>query len=309
MPPIYTVTLNPGLDRTLSVPAIQENSVLRATTSRLDWGGKGFNVTRALQALGVESIALGLVGGFTGQMVAQGLADLDITTDFVQIPGETRTNTVIEETSSGRYIKVNEAGPTIKAASLNALRERIRSHLAPGSYWALCGSLPPGAPPELYAHLIKSIQSSGALACLDASGEALRLGLAAAPFLVKPNAEEAAEMTGIAITDVESAWRAAARFLKLGARCVALSLGAEGLLLTNGEQRILARPPQVKVQTLVGVGDALLAGLLYALHQGLPLPDVARWGVAAGTAAAMTPGVGVGTLAEVSALVDQVRLA
>jgi 1-phosphofructokinase family hexose kinase len=308
MPPLHTVTLNPGLDRTLTVSVLHENSVLRATHSRLDWGGKGFNVTRALQALGVESIALGLVGGFTGQMLTQGLSDLGITTDFIQIPGETRTNTVIEESGSGRYLKVNEPGPTIDAIALDTLHARIFAHLSPGSYWALCGSLPPGAPPSVYADLITLIQSHGAFACLDASGEALRLGLAAAPFLVKPNAEEAAEVTGIPITNTASAQRAATLFLDQGAKLVALSLGADGLLLTNGNQSIRARPPQVAVQTLVGVGDALLAGLLYALHHRLSLTDIARWGVAAGTAAAMSPGVGVGTLAEVSALITQVQL-
>src|SRR5690606_22073056 len=123
------------------------------------WGGKGFNVSRGLQALEVESVALGFVGGFTGQMLTQGLADLGITTDFVRIAGETRTNTVIEVAGSVRYLKVNEAGPTIDAAALDALRTRILAHVTPGSYWALCGSLPPGAPPTLYADLITLIQN------------------------------------------------------------------------------------------------------------------------------------------------------
>lgn len=308
MPPIYTVTLNPGLDRTLRVPKLHENSVLRATSSRLDWGGKGFNVTRALQALGVESMAMGLVGGFTGQMLSQGLTELGIHTDFVQIAGETRTNTVIEETASGRYIKVNEPGPTIDNTALDALHSRILTHLTPGSYWALCGSLPPGVPPTFYANLVTLIQSHGAFACLDANGEPLRLGIEAAPFLVKPNAEEAAELAGFAITSLPAARRAAAIFLQQGATLVALSLGAEGLLLAGRQQSIYARPPQVTVQTLVGVGDALLAGVLYALHHQFPLAGVARWGVASGTAAAMTAGVGVGSWAEVSALAAQVTL-
>src|SRR4051812_32113885 len=111
---IYTLTLNPGLDRTLTVPSLHDNAVLRATNSRLDWGGKGFNVSRALKAMGEESVALGIVGGFTGQMLTKGLADLGIATDFVHIDAETRTNTVIQEPHSGRYIKVNEAGPIVE---------------------------------------------------------------------------------------------------------------------------------------------------------------------------------------------------
>ena len=308
MPSIYTVTLNPGLDRTLSVPKLHENAVLRATDSRLDWGGKGFNVTRALQALQIESVAMGIVGGFTGQMLTQGLQQLGITTDFVQIAGESRTNTVIEEARSGRYIKVNEAGPPVARAALDALCSRILTQITAGSYCALCGSLPPGTPYTFYAELITLIQNQGAFACLDASGEALRHGIQAAPFLVKPNAEEAAEFTGITITDAAAAQRAARAFLDQGVTLVALSMGADGLLLARREQTLHARPPQVGVQTVVGVGDALLAGLLYALHHKLPLFEMARWGVAAGTAAAMTPGVGVGDLAQVAALAEQVTV-
>ncbi len=307
MASIYTITLNPGLDRTLTVPNLHENRVLRATASRLDWGGKGFNVSRALHALGEESIALGFVGGFTGQMLAQGLAQVGIQTDFVQIAGETRTNTVFEEAHSGRYFKVNEAGPTVDAAALETLRRRITAHLTKNSYWALCGSLPPGLPADAYAGLITHIQSQGGIACLDASGDALQAAIQAAPFLVKPNAEEATELTGFPVTDLTSAQRAAAFILDYGVMVVALSLGEDGLLFAARDFSIHLRPPKVAVQTVVGVGDALLAGLLYALRQEMPLADIARWGVAAGTAAAMTPGVGVGTMSDVAALVAQIQ--
>lgn len=307
-PAIYTVTLNPGLDRTLTVPELHENRVLRATTTQIDWGGKGFNVTRALHALGLPSVALGLVGGCTGQMLTQGLHELGIITDFVTIPGETRTNTVIQTADGCRHIKVNEPGPTVDAAALAALAARVTATVTPGSLWALCGSLPPGAPPDIYATLTRLIQAQGGRVALDASGTALAPGLAARPDWVKPNAEEAADLTGAAITDLASAARAAARCMDLGAQQVALSLGADGLLLAAPGQVIHAQPPAVAVQTLVGVGDALLGGLLYALAQGWPLPDVARWAVAAGSAAAMTPGVGVGSLAEVTALAAQITV-
>src|SRR3954451_24411287 len=112
---IYTVTLNPALDRELTVPALVFDDVLRATETRVDCGGKGFNVSRMLAALGAESIALGFAGGHTGAMLRDGLAALGIETDFVQIGGETRTNVSIVMTNDGHYVKVNEAGPTISA--------------------------------------------------------------------------------------------------------------------------------------------------------------------------------------------------
>ena len=110
---IITLTPNPVLDRTLTVPHIEFDDVLRATSTRLDWGGKGFNVSRALQALGTESVAMAFAGGGTGQMLRQGLHALGIATDFVSIAGETRTNVVVVDQATGRHIKVNEAGPSI----------------------------------------------------------------------------------------------------------------------------------------------------------------------------------------------------
>lgn len=306
--PIFTITLNPGLDRTLTVAALAESRVLRAQESRLDWGGKGFNVSRALQALGVPSLVMGLVGGFTGQMMTQGLHELGLATDFVGITGETRTNTVFQEAGSGRYFKVNEAGPPVTAADLTAMQTRMAAHIRPGSHWVFCGSLPPGAPTDTYADLVTQVQTAGARAYLDSSGPALLAGCAAAPFLIKPNAEEAAELCGIAIDDVPSATRAAGWFLERAATTVALSLGADGLLLARREQAVHARPPAVPVQTLVGVGDALLAGLVDGFSRGLTLDAIAAWGVACGTAAAMTPGVGVGSRDAVTALAAQVTV-
>lgn len=306
LPPVFTLTLNPGLDRTLTVPVIEENTVLRATHSQLDWGGKGFNVTRALQALESSSVALGCIGGATGQMLADGLRNLGIATDFITVAGETRTNTVIREEESGRYIKVNEAGPSLDGATVRALRSRIQERLTPDSYWAMCGSLPPGAAPGLYAELIELVQNGGGRACLDTSGEAMRLGCQAHPFLIKPNAEEATELTGITVDSVASARRAADRLIDWGAQTVAISMGRDGLLLANKDGVIHACPPEIAVQTVVGVGDALLAGLILALRQGETLEMAARWGVATGTASAMKPGVGMGDLGQVKSLLDRV---
>jgi 1-phosphofructokinase family hexose kinase len=302
---IVTVTLNPALDRTLTVERITFDETIRATSSRLDWGGKGFNVSRALQALGAESVAMGLVGGSVGQRLERGLNALGIATDFVTVAGATRTNTVIVEGGMGRYVKVNEAGPTVQAEELAAFLDRARSRVRPGDIWVLSGSLPPGAPPDFYARLVALVQEQGARVLLDSSGEPLRLGCETVPYLVKPNAAEAEEVTGREIRSDRGAC-AAAFFLRLGVELVALSLGAGGLLLASEREVVRARPPRVEVRNPVGAGDALLAGVSWALGRGLPLVEVARWGVAAGTAAAMCEGVAVGTRAEVEALYEEV---
>jgi 1-phosphofructokinase family hexose kinase len=176
--------------------------------------------------------------------------------------------------------------------------------------WALCGSLPPGVPADFYARLVVLVQEAGGRAFLDTSGEPLRLGCAAGPFLVKPNAVEAEEITDLAIHSVADAWQAATQLLRLGIGRAALSLGGDGLLLASPRESVWARPPRVRVLNTVGAGDALLAGLIWAMARGGPqtLAEMARWGVAVGTAAAMREGVSFGTPAEVAAVYERVRV-
>lgn len=305
---IITVTPNPVLDHTLTVPKIIFDTVTRATAVRDDWGGKGFNVSRVLLALGVESTALGFVGGATGKRLATGLAALGLPTDFVSIAGETRTNIVIAEAESGRYVKVNEAGPTVQPEEIAQFMDKVRRRAAPGDTWALCGSLPPGVPDDFYAQIIEILQPRGVRMLLDTSGAALRLGCEATPFLVKPNAEEAAAFAGHLVDTRAAARRAACAFLERGITQVALSLGAEGLLLATREAAVFAIPPAVTVKNVTGAGDALLAGLAYALDRNLPLAEQARWGVAAGTASAMHEGVGVVKKETVDLVYTQVRM-
>jgi 1-phosphofructokinase family hexose kinase len=305
---IITFTPNPVLDRTLTVPRIVFNEMTRATASRLDWGGKGLNVSRALQALGVQSLATGFVGGAAGRLLERGLGEMGIATDFVHIAGETRTNIVVAEADAQRYIKVNEAGPEVHGEEIAFLFDRAHQYIGPGTMWILSGSLPPGVPDSLYAQLIELAQSHGVKALLDASGEPLRLGCRAAPYLVKPNLVEAAQVTGQAVESVSDALGAAALFLDQGIELVALSAGADGMLLASKQQAIWAKPPDVQALNPVGAGDALLAGVAWAVQSGACFEDTARWGVAAGTAAAMCDGVSVGTRAEVEALHAQVDI-
>jgi 1-phosphofructokinase family hexose kinase len=304
---IVTVTPNPSLDRTLTVSRISFDEMIRASGSRLDWGGKGFNVSRALHALGTKSVATGFVGGPTGQMLSRGLAGLGITTDLVPIAGETRTNTIVTEAASGRYIKVNEPGPTVQPEELADFMDRVRAHIRRGDLWALCGSLPPGVPLGFYAQLVRLLQAGGAQTLLDASAAPLALACSAGPFLVKPNAAEAAEVSGREIHSEADALEAVQFFLQQGVTLVALSLGERGLLLGSSQRVVRAVPPRVQVRNPVGAGDALLGGLAWALERRLPQDEVARWGVATGTAAAMRDGVSVGTRAEVQALYERIQ--
>jgi fructose-1-phosphate kinase PfkB-like protein len=163
-------------------------------------------------------------------------------------------------------------------------------------------------PPDFYAGLTRLLQEQGAKVILDTSGAPFDLGLGARPYLIKPNAEEAGAATGFDASTAAGAASAVIALLDRGAEVVALSLGAGGLLLGCECARIYARPPAVRAPNPVGAGDSLVAGLIWAMAQGLGWEAVARWGVAAGTAAAMREGVSVGAFDEVAALTHRVEL-
>jgi 1-phosphofructokinase family hexose kinase len=305
---IYTLTLNPALDREMTVPDIALDCVLRATAVRTDYGGKGFNVSRALLALGVESTALGFVGGEVGKQLSQGLSRLGIPTDFIQINGETRTNLSIVTENHAHYFKVNEPGPLVTGPEAAALLEKVGSIIGAGDWCILAGSSPPGIQPTYIADVITQVQNAGAYAVLDMEGEPLRLGCAAGAFLVKPNAIEASVLTGKQITAPTSAIRALNIIHQVGAQQVVISLGKSGAVYSDGRQIWRAEPPHIAEHNPIGAGDAMLAGLVWCLQRNLTGGDALRWGVACGAAAASLDGTAVGSRTYVESLVEQVQV-
>ena len=292
---IYTVTLNPALDKTLVATGLEPDVINRARIVRRDWGGKGINVSRALRNLGVESVAMGFQGGSTGSQLEDGLRAMGLATDFVRVEGETRINLTIHDEVRGVMVKLNEAGPEIQSRDLAALISLVEARVASGDIWALSGNLPPGAPPDLYAQLVELIQSGGGRAFLDTSGEALRLGCAARPYAVKPNLEEAATILGRRLQsgcDLRGALR---DLLGMGISLAVISLGADGAVIADRSEMHWARPPQVAVQSDIGAGDSLLAGLIWSLSLAREPAESLRWAVACGAAAAMEEGSGVCT--------------
>lgn len=305
---IYTVTLNPAVDRELTVPAIEFDTVLRATSWRVDYGGKGFNVSRMLKSLGAESVALGFAGGRAGELLRDGLESLGIATDFVWVGGETRTNVSIVTEVHDHYVKVNEPGPTIVAEIQEALLAQVRRLVRPGDWWVLAGSLPPGLPTSIYADLIRLVQEAGAQAVLDTSGAALHGGCAAQPFLAKPNDTEAGKMTGLPVATTADTVAAARAMRDTGVANVVVSLGKKGALATNGTAVWLASSPTIQERNPIGAGDSMVGGLVWGLSQGCDLPEALQWGIACGAATASLPGTAVGSRALVEELVAQVEI-
>ncbi len=305
---IYTITLNPAVDRELTVPTIEFDSVLRATSWRVDYGGKGFNVSRMLMSLGTPSIALAFAGGRSGELLHDGLESLGIGTDFVWVDGETRTNVSIVTADHSHYVKVNEPGPTISPAAREKLLARIKSLAKAGDWWVLAGSLPPGLPSSIYGEIVTILQAAGAFAILDSSGEALQLGCKARPYLVKPNEFEAGQLTGLPVRDNVETAVAAQAIQQMGVANVAISLGKNGAIIVDDQQAWFAASPSITERNPIGAGDSMTGGLVWGLSQGLSLAESFRWGIASGAATASRQGTAVGSREQVESLTSQIEL-
>lgn len=283
---IVTVTANPSLDRTVEVDALIRGAVLRATGGRIDPGGKGVNVSRALAAHGVPTTAVLPIGGAEGQQLAWLLGEAGVQVELVPVSGSVRANVSITE-PDGTVTKVNEPGPALSAAELDQLT-RATVVAATGAAWvAICGSLPPAAPVGLYASLVEAVRTSGASTVVDTSGPALLAALAAGPGLVKPNREELAEAVGSPVDSLLAAVEAAQHLRSLGVDQVLASLGADGAVLVTARGCWWGTSPVADPVSSVGAGDATLAGFLSVPGGG---PDALAEALAWGAAAVQLPG-------------------
>ena len=305
---IVTVTLNPSLDRTLSIPEFHPGALHRARLLRVDLGGKGVNVARALRILDLPSRILGFAGGQPGRTLRDGLLAQGFELSFIEVAGEIRQNVTLLDESTGLYTKINEQGPAIQPEHALALEKLVARTLRPGDLWALCGSLPPGAPPDLYARLIHRIQAKQALAFLDTSATALREGLRAGPYALKINTQEAGELLGRPLEHEQALLEAARELLSGTTRLVMLTRGALGLVLATPAGAVIAAPPAVTAHSPIGAGDAALAGLLWAVTGQCDPTTTARRAVACGTAAAMQTGTALGDKALIQDLLSRVEI-
>ncbi len=306
---IYTATLNPSLDRTLHFQRVLPGIVNRACRSRTDLSGKGINVSLALGRLGIPSVITGFIAGNTGRVLAQSLKRLGYECDFVEIDGETRSNITVIEEATQTTTKLNEAGPRVSALDIQRLKQRLVSRLKPDDMVIFSGSLPPGAPTELYALLIEEVHRQGAFAILDTSGPALRAGCRAQPDFIKPNALEASELTGIQL-DPRNTGQVEQVLEALQTRnCgILLTLGKEGAICALDGQRWQAKPPAITEISNVGAGDAALAGAIYAWHHDLGPAEMAHWAVAVGAAKAATDGTAMPDRSRIQALYALVQV-
>lgn len=285
---IVTVTLNPALDITYTVPCLEPGTTHRPRVFA-QAGGKGVNVARTLHALGHEVRAVLPLGGPDGAVVAGELAEAGIPRTIVPISGATRrTVTVVESAPDGVATAFNEAGPELTAGEWDDLADVIAGLAAEASVLVLSGKLPVGVPDDSYAQLIKIARSCDVPVILDTEGPALLAGLAAGPTLVKPNAHELAKATGL--DDPELAARV---LLSGGAEAVAASFGPEGLAAFTAEGAWQATPPSVSGGNPTGAGDAAVAALAVGLAAKTPWPERLRDAAALSAATVLSDRAGV----------------
>ncbi len=289
---ILCVNPNAAIDKTVIVRPFRLDAIHRPELVMALPGGKGCNVARALRTLGENPVVTGWVGGFAGGYIEAGLHAEGIETAFIHTEAESRTCLSILDPDGGTLTEIYERGEPVPASDVEALLGLFREAIRGAQAVTLSGSLPAGVPLDFYARLIELARAASVPALLDSSGEALRLGLAAGPHLIKPNRAEFVELAGHEPGDLAGYARAAAALSAERDVIVVLSLGAEGAIVAQPGTVLHARPPQVDATSAVGSGDCLLAGFAYGLVRGLPLAECLRYGVAAGTANALQLGAG-----------------
>lgn len=275
---IVTVTLNPSLDRTIEVAELTRGSMVRATATRLDPGGKGVNVARALAAHGIPTCAVVPLGGPEGAQLTALLEQEGIDVCAVPVRASTRSNVSLVE-PDGTVTKINEPGGSLRPEDLDAIVHAVLS-VAAGADWVVAsGSLPPGVPDDFYARLGRQVPGRFAV---DTSGPALAAALGCVPALIKPNRGELASLVGYPVDTVAGAIRAASDVREAGVSAVLASLGADGAVLVDGQGVRYGDSPVDRRRSAVGAGDAMLAGYLAAgVTGGDPLVEALSWGAAA----------------------------
>jgi tagatose 6-phosphate kinase len=301
---ILVVTLNPALDITHELHTVDWSGVNRPGAVVVRSGGKGLNVASTLTALGADVLVAGLLGGGSGEAVRSSLAGRGIRTAWTAIAGETRRTFAIVDAGRGQTALFNEPGPEVTAAEYGRFRDEYCGEVAAASAVVLSGSLPRGLPAASYAELTAIAMAARVPVVLDTSGQALRLGAAAGPAIVKPNVAELSALVGRsggaldqgggdAGAEGRAVVAAAAEELRqAGARAVVVSLGADGLLAVTGDGVWRGTQPRRARGNPTGAGDAVVAGLTLGLVLALPWKERLRQAVALGyaTAAARVAG-------------------
>lgn len=305
---IYTVTLNPALDKTVTIPRFALDSVNRISELREDPGGKGINVSKVIAKLGGSSRAIALLGGSVGEKIGRALEAMGIDVWAFEANGETRTNMKVVDPVLDTHTDINEPGPEATLALLDGMLASLADAIQEGDIVVLSGSLPKGAPVATYETWCRTCSGAGAKVFLDADGDALSHGLKALPYLAKPNDAELSRICGRELKDVTAIASEARAIVERGVSRVVVSMGGAGALFAENGRTLLAHSPKVPVGSTVGAGDSVVAALAFAEERGISLEETARLSMATGAANVMQSGTQAAERELVDSLLDKVSL-
>lgn len=279
---IITVTLNPAIDKTLKVDKLKPGELNRVREVDIIAGGKGINVARVVHQLGEAVVAMGFLGGDTGQQIDRFLEKEGLARNFTWTEYPTRVNMKILE-NDDRETEVNEPGRVLPQ-DFQVLKNSLKVQLKEASLLVLSGSLPQGVPEDAYNQLMKLANQNKVSVILDTAGKSLKLGLREKPFLIKPNLHEVELLMDKRIDSTAGIYNAVDYFIGKGVRIIVISMGSQGAVFADGDELIWVKVPEVEVsQTTVGAGDSLVAGLAIKLLRKSSLEEMARFATALAT--------------------------
>jgi 1-phosphofructokinase len=274
---VVTVTPNPAIDLTLTIPNFSAGIVNRVQQQHAMPGGKGVNVAAALADYGHKVAVTGFLGRTNSAIFETLFSGKGIEDRFIRIAGETRIGIKVFDPALEQTTDINFPGQTPSPGDFELLMQELKMLAAKSTPWfVLAGSLPAGVDATIYRDLVQALKADGCRVLLDTSGDALRHALDAGPHVIKPNLHELEALMGARLSTNRAIVNSARLLLSKGIELAAVSMGAEGALFVNHEYAILALPPNVKVRSTVGAGDAMVAGILAGQLGGMSLPDTAR---------------------------------
>lgn len=281
---IYTLTLNPSIDYIISLNSVELGKVNRCTKTFKFPGGKGINVSRVLKNSDTDSIALGFVGGFTGEFINLTLNNLGIHTDFIKVKEDSRINVKIKSVDE---TDINADGPYIEKESLNLLLDKL-NELKDDDILVLAGKIQSSLPDNLYSEIQDIANKNNVKVVVDTSGKALLESVKKKPFLIKPNNFEIEEAFDIKIKDRNELIDYGKKLNTMGAENVIISLAGDGALLINNSGVFFGNAPKGEVKNSVGAGDSLVAGFLHEYSKSKNILDAFKRGIATGSASAFS---------------------
>ena len=305
---ITTVSLNPSIDRTLTVENFTAGGLNRVIARTDVAAGKGINVALAVSGLELAAECIGFMYRDSASIFERRLMVNSTAYDFVWCEGSARTNIKVFDRAAGVVTELNESGQVVEADKLQSMTELVIRHAENSDYLILSGSVPPGCPDDYYRTLIEAVDGLGCRCVLDADGERLRYGLEARPFMIKPNRYELELMTGSKLGSVREICDAARRYIDLGIEVVAVSLGEDGAVILRGDERLYSPRLNIAVKSTVGAGDSMVAGLTAGFMAENDLEETFRMGVACATARCMTEGYRMVDKTVYRAMMDMVRI-